>query len=543
MWDIVIKNVEVCDGTGTDSYIADIAIAGKQIVRIGVVTEEAVRTIDGTGLTATPGLIDPHSHADCLFMLPSERQAELMQGRLFQGVTTTIAGNCGLGIAPCSHTAVESLNAINAWMMPEGVELQASKFESYLNSIEHIRPPLNVGFLIPHGPVRISVMGLESRAPSARELDSMAALVREGLEAGGFGLSSGLIYPPGMYSAPSELEHLARLTARYGRVYTSHIRGSSETLIQALQELIQLGRATGSQIHHSHNEAVGRSYWPLIETTLRLHEEASQEGLQISYDVFPYPMAATMMVAIYPPWALEGGISALLKRLEDPVERALIRADIENTESKWESWEGRGWPHNLVAATGWSSIYIGYVRRQKQFEGLSLTELSEKVSKDPFNAVSDLMIEEQGAVSMLIYEISGDDECQIYFRKLLEHPLAAVCSDAEDYGRGLPHPAAYGAFARVLSRYTDTKLSFEQAIHKMTGYTASIFGIKDRGLLRAGMYADIAIFDRSEISDRSTATTPRRLATGLKYLILNGQLTIDEGRYYLQQGEVLRRCI
>lgn len=543
MWDLLITDVLICDGTGEDSYKADIAIDGSQIAKIGSDLGKAVRTISGAGLTATPGLIDPHSHADCLLLLPSEEQALLMRGRLFQGVTTIIAGNCGLGIAPCNHSAAETLTGINSWMMPEGKQVEASSFEDYLQRIERAAPPLNVGLLIPHGPVRISVMGLDSRVPSARELDRMAALVREGLEAGAFGLSSGLIYPPGSYSPPEELQHLARLTARCGCIYTSHIRGSSETLLQAVQELLTLGRTTGSQIHHSHNEAVGRRYWPLIETTLKLHEEAFQEGVQVSYDIFPYPMAATMMVAIYPPWALEGGIEALLKRLENRWERRRIRSDIESIESRWESWGGRGWPHNLIAATGWSSIYIGYVRTQKHFEGLSLTELAERVSKDPFDAISDLMIEEHGSVSMLIYEISGDEECHTYFQKLLEHPLAAVCSDAEDYGRGLPHPAAYGAFARVLSRYTGERLSFEQAIHKMTGYTASIFGIKKRGLLKPGMYADIAIFDRSEIADTATTSAPRTIATGLKYLIINGKITIDDGQYHLQRGEVLRRCI
>jgi N-acyl-D-amino-acid deacylase len=393
---------------------------------------------------------------------------------------------------------------------------------------------INIATLAPHGPIRISAMRLAKGSPSKSQMKKMRTMVAQAMKDGALGLSTGLIYPPGMYSDTDELKELALVVADYGGVYTSHIRGSSETLIPAVKELLEVGRATGVRVHHSHNEAVGRQHWPKIDRALALEEEAEREGVRISFDMFPYTAAATMMIAIYPPWALEGGVDQLIERLKDQKTRRRIERDIERKKPSWPPWREGGWPHNLVRATGWDAIRVGYVesRRNKRYEKLSLAQLARLTGKQPFDAISDLIIEERGQVSMLIFEISGERDERELLGKYARHRLSAFCTDAEDYGRGLPHPAAYGAFARILSKYVreDRALTIEEAVRKMTSYPARIFGLKDRGVIRPGAFADLVLFDPSRINDRASYENPKREATGIAIVIINGRVTFEHNQ-------------
>jgi N-acyl-D-amino-acid deacylase len=532
MYDITIQNAAIIDGTGLPAYRADIAIKGDRIAAIGAFKSKARQTIDARGLTVIPGIIDPHSHADLILPLDSKRQTELLRCKLAQGVTTTIIGNCGLGCAPVDNDSAEGiLRAINAWMTPEPVEWKWRTVGEYLDRIESNGLAMNIATLAPHGPVRISTMGLAKGSPSKAQMKKMRAMVEGAMKDGALGLSTGLIYPPGMYSDTSELKELARVVTEYGGVYTSHIRGSSETLIPAVKELLEVGRETGVRVHHSHNEAVGRKHWPKIDRALAMEEEAERDGLRVSFDMFPYTAAATMMIAIYPPWALEGGVDRLIERLKDQKTRRRIERNIEKKKPSWPPWREHGWPHNLVGATNWDAIFIGYVesRRNKRYEKRSLAELARLTGKQPFDAISDLIIEERGQVSMLIFEISGERDERGLLGKYARHRLSAFCTDAEDYGRGLPHPAAYGAFARILSKYVreDRALTLEEAVRKMTSYPARIFGLKDRGLIRAGAFADLTIFDPGRVNDRASFEKPRREATGINLVIINGRVAFE----------------
>lgn len=549
MFDLLIQNAQVIDGTGQPGYPADIAIIGKHVAAIGRFEGEAKRTINARQLTIIPGIIDPHSHADLILPLNPKRQTELMRCKLSQGITTTIVGNCGLGCAPIANSDAEAtLRAVNLWMTPEPVEWNWRTVGEYLNRLEDNGLALNIATLVPHGPVRISAMGLAKDVPSRSQSKQMRAMVELAMTDGALGLSTGLIYPPGMYSAPDELKELATVVAAHGGIYTSHIRGSSETLIPAVKELLEVGRSTGVRIHHSHNEAVGREHWAKIDRVLQMEEQAERDGVRISFDMFPYTAAATMMIALYPPWALEGGVSALIERLKDGKTRRRIERDIERKKPSWPPWTPHGWPHNLVRATGWDSIFIGYVesRKNKQYEKRSLIELARFTGKTPFDAISDLIVEERGQVSMLIFEVTGEREERELLEKYARHRLSAFCSDAEDYGRGLPHPAAYGAFARILSKFAGAgkSLSLEDAIRKMTSYPAQLFGLKDRGVLRPGAFADLVIFDPARVNDRATFEKPRREATGIKTVIINGCVVVADGELTDGlQGEVIRHSI
>jgi N-acyl-D-amino-acid deacylase len=532
MYDITIQNAEIIDGAGLPAYRADIAIKGDRIVAIGKFDFAAKRTVNARGLTLIPGIIDPHSHADLILPLDPKKQAELMRCKLAQGVTTTIIGNCGLGCAPVGTNEAENiLRAVNAWMTPESVAWKWRSVGEYLDQIESKGLALNIATLAPHGPVRISAMGLTKGAPTKSQMKKMRAMVAQAMKDGALGLSTGLIYPPGMYSDSDELKELARVVADYDGIYTSHIRGSSEMLIPAVKELLDVGRETGVRVHHSHNEAVGRAHWPKIDLALAMEEEAEREGVRVSFDMFPYTAAATMMIAIYPPWALEGGVDRLLERLKDPNDRRHIERDIQRIKPSWPPWRENGWPHNLVRATNWDSIFIGYIesRKNKRYENRSLTELSRLTGKSPFDAISDLILEERGQVSMLIFEISGERDERELLGKYARHRLGAFCTDAEDYGRGLPHPAAYGAFPRILSKYVreDRALPLEEAVRKMTYYPARIFGLRDRGLIRPGAFADLVLIDPKRINDHANFENPRRKATGIKLVIINGVVTVE----------------
>jgi N-acyl-D-aspartate/D-glutamate deacylase len=534
VFDLLIQNANIVDGTGQPAYHADLAINNDRISAIGELKAEAKRIINARGLTVMPGIIDPHSHADLILPLTPDTQLELMRCKLAQGVTTTIIGNCGLGCAPIDGSGVEPiLRAINAWMTPQHVEWNWRTTGQYLDQLSGNGLALNVATLAPHGPIRISAMGLAKGSPSRTQLKKMRAILEQAMKDGALGLSTGLIYPPGTYSDTSELKELARIVADHGGVYTSHIRGSSETLIPAVKELLEVGRETGVRVHHSHNEAVGREHWAKIDHVLKMEEEVERDGVRVSFDIFPYTAAATMMIAIYPPWALEGGVDRLIERLGDRKTRLKIRRDIDQKRPSWPPWRGDGWPHNLVKATGWDAIYIGYVesRKNKRFENRSLTECARFMGKTPFDAISDLIIEERGQVSMLIFEVTGERDDRQLLTKYATHRLSAFCTDAEDYGRGLPHPAAYGAFPRILSKFVreDKILTLEEAVRKMTLYPAQIFGLKDRGSIRPGAYADLVILDPKRVNDRSNYKNPRREATGIGVVIINGRNTYEGG--------------
>lgn len=542
-YDLLIRGATIIDGTGQPAYTGDIGVNGQRIVALGQIGTQAGRTIEASGLTVFPGLIDPHSHADLIFTLPAVEQSVLLRGKISQGITTTLVGNCGLGAAPFrSPTTGAILREINGWMCPAGVPdpWPWKGTGGYLEFIADQGPTLNVGTLAPHGPIRITAMGLAKGEPSAHQLRSMRQAVERALRDGAFGLSTGLIYPPGMFSSPDELTELARVAARYNRIYTSHIRGSSETLLEAVSELISIGRETGVRVHHSHNEALGRAHWSKIDRVLAMESKAIADGVSLSFDIFPYTAAATMMIAIYPPWALEGGLPALIGRLRDPDTRRRIASEIRRHRPSWPPWREGGWPHNLVRATGWEAIRVGYVggRRGKRFEGMSLSELGRRTGQSPFDAISDLIIATEGEVSMLIFDVSGAERSLEYLAKFVRHPHCAFCTDADDYGHGRPHPAAYGAFPRLLTRFRDQPI--EDLLHRMTLFPATTFGIVDRGVIRPGAYADLVLADLARLRDRATWRQPRRESAGIRMVIVNGAITLDGDQLSPGHGMVLR---
>ncbi len=537
--DYRIRNALVVDGTGAPAYRGDLGIRdGRFVGAVG----EALREVNADGLVAAPGFVDIHSHGDLVLASSRPDRETLVAGRLAQGITTEVIGNCGLGAAPLFGEARDLAPAVHAWMTPAGASWRWSSLSAYFSALETRGLPLNVAALVPHGLLRLGAMGLRPGAPDAGERTAMAAALARSLEEGAFGLSCGLIYPPGMFSATEELLGLAHLLRTSDGVFTAHVRGSSETLLPAVEELIEIGRDAEVRVHHSHAEAVGRAHWEKLGTFLRMEQEARRAGVRVSADMFPYPVAATMMYAIYPPWALEGGPGELLGRLRDPEHRARIGRDIEERVPEWPPWQPGGWPHNLVSAVGWDGIQVSSVGSQAGREALgrSLAELGQARGTRPYEAISDLMVREEGAVGQFVLDISGE----VGLRTLVSDPEVAFITDANDYGHGSPHPAAYGAFPRVLRRYVREEglISLEEAVRRMTSLPADIVGFPDRGRIANGFPADLVLFDQEEVTDHATLEEPRARATGVQATFVNGQPVIRDGRYTgALAGRVLRK--
>ena len=543
--DLLIVGGTVVDGTGGVPRRIDVAVDRGRIVALGPLSEmKARRTIDASGQVVAPGFIDMHGHADLIVLAEPRTQARLLEAKIRQGVTTIVVGNCGLGAAPTDAASAQIVGSINGWMTPDGVATTAMTVGDYLDRLEDGGVTLNVATLVPHGPVRISVMGLRPGAPTDAQLEAMTRTIDEGLRAGAYGLSSGLIYPPGMYSATDELASLAGVVARHGGLVTSHVRGSSETLLPATRELVEIARRSGARTHHSHMEAVGEPFWSQIPEMLAIEDAAREEGLAISHDVFPYTRAATMMTAIFPPWSLEGGVSGLLDRLDDPELRDRIRRDIEEQRPTWPPWVPGGWPHNLVGAVGWDGILVASVGPDGPTElvGRSLAEIAAEQGAAPFDVVVELLLSQSGRVGQQVAEISGREGQIERLLQIFDHPAAAVISDAEDYGRGAPHPAHAGAFARALRLNRErASMALQEIVRKMTGYPASLLGLEDRGVVREGAAADLVVFDPLRVTDRATWAAPRERAEGISHVVINGTVVVEEGRYSAgSYGEVLR---
>ncbi|MFQ5876977.1 MAG: amidohydrolase family protein [Acidobacteriota bacterium] len=524
-------------------------IAADRIVAIApTLRVESASRFDAGGRIVAPGFVDLHSHSDLCVSLPPDRQAALLEGRIRQGITTELMGNCGIGCAPVSARTLFEVGRVCGFITPEGVPWDWDSVGSYLDRLSSRGVLLNVATLVAHGPVRIAAMGARAGRPSPEEQAAMDRAVRSAVEEGAFGISFGLIYPPGQFADTAELISLARAAAGAGGFAAFHQRGSSrETLAPAVREILEVGRVAGAPVHHSHVETVGPRAWPGTEEVLRAHETARREGCELTADVIPYTAVCTTMLALYPPWSLHGGIAAFLERLRDPASRARMKEEVASAAPVWPPWEGRGrWTMNISRECGWDRIRLAHVEgsANKKYEHLTIAAIGRATGKDPFEALSDLMLEENGVATQLIFGISGDERGDADLLPLLRSRDLSLVTDAWEIGSGFPHPGAYGAFPRVLGHYVRERqlLPLPEAIRKMTSLPAGRLGLRDRGLLREGFKADLVVFDPARIADRSDFADPRRSAAGIDAVIINGVRVVEDGIFRpVAAGRVLRR--
>jgi N-acyl-D-aspartate/D-glutamate deacylase len=517
MFDILIKSATVVDGTGAKPWVGDVAIEkGRFVAQDHHIEADARRVIPADGYVLAPGFIDIHCHSDFALFDASHSQIKLKQG-----VTLDVLGNCGDSLAPLEGDARASIRAasgsdIASWDHP----LDWSSYEEYIRTVEESGLSMNVMGLVGHGTLRLAAIGHSDAPPTAGQMDQMKSLLARSLDAGAAGMSTGLIYAPGCFADTRELTELAKVAGRKGGFYASHIRNEAEGVITALEEVIRIGREGQVPVHVSHLKVAGYNNWHLWETVVKKLEKARADGIDITCDVYPYFHSCTTLLALLPPWSLEGGVPSLIQRLEDTQQRRRIIEDISEGIPGWE---------NMYHNSGWEKIVISSVQcaENKTVEGKSIAQNAAERQLDPFSLIFDLIEAENGIISII--SESMNEENMVRFLTL---PFAMVGSDGSP-SQGRPHPRLYGTFPRVFRRIVRElgALSLEAAVHKMSGQTARRLGLQESGIIGRGLKADAVIFDPLTFGDRATYDHPQRFPRGLLATIVNGEVVIDGEKY------------
>lgn len=570
--DLLIKNGKIIDGSGAPGYAADLAVADNRIVAIGKLNDlEAGKVIDAGGKTVAPGFIDIHTHND--FYMNRDGLSRLFEPFIRQGITTCITGNCGWGVAPISEDHRRlfiSTLASNSVSVDKPFEW--STIDEFLSYVDRKGPVMNMAHLVPHGPLRILAMGARNTFATPADVDRMKSLLREGLEAGCYGFSTGLMYYPGIYSNTDELIQLNSVCGTYGGRYATHLRAQCTTFPDAVREAVEIARRgqTGLQISHFHSKPflgkkaalfyhlVGliesiNSLIPLpslpnpaLQEGLAIVDRETAEGLDFGMDMVPYIMANTTIAALFPPWSHVGGTEELLKRLADEGTWAEIKRDMRTIIPQWPPWGERAWSDNYSKALGWHIIRILSVHTAggERLEGRSIMDIARERRTDPWEAARQITL---GAGGMVTIRAGFPSRPWIekFSSALFSHPQMSVMSDVIIPSQGKPPQAAYGTFPRFLGHYVrELKiLSLPEAVRKITSLPAARYGIKDRGQVKEGYHADLVVFDDRSIRDLSTPDRPDVLPEGIESVIINGKVVVEAGIYYADAsaGRVLRK--
>lgn len=486
MYDYLIRGGMVVDGTGAPAFRADVAVKGDRIVRVSrepIAAEAARVVLDARGLVVAPGFIDIHAHVESIHRRP------LVESALRQGITS-------VAYAPDGRMP---------WPLGE-----------YIAELREVGHAPNIAFFAGHNTIREEVMGTENRAPTDGELERMKAMVAQAMEEGAVGLSTGLRYVPGAYSETDEVIELAKVAARYGGIYISHIRDEGEGVFDAVREVIQIAREAGLPAQVSHHKLMGQPQWGRSGETLAMVDSARAEGLDITLDQYPYTATSTGTGVLFPSWALSGGREALKKRLADPETRAEIVEGIKRT-----ILEERG-------GGDLSRIQLASLSYNRSWEGKTFADIAEERGVEPtldFAAELAIEIQTNGGASGVWHVV---DEADV--RRIMQHPWTMISSDGGigALGAGHPHPRGYGSFPRVLARYVREQgvLTLEEAIRKMTSLPAWRLGQEERGRIAEGYFADITVFDPDQIEDKATFVDPHRFSVGVVHVLVNGEPVI-----------------
>jgi N-acyl-D-amino-acid deacylase len=482
-FDILITGGTIVDGTGSPGHPGDIAVKDGRIAAIGEIEASAGKMIDATGLVVAPGFIDVHAHDDAAVM------ATPMDFKLMQGVTTDIVGNCGAGIAPTpGGRRVPGIELVLGDVPDGGYD----SFGAYMDAVGNAGPAVNVACLVPHGAVRAAVMGMGAREPEGDELHQMQDYIDEGFASGAVGLSTGLIYPPGTFAQTGEIIDLAKVAARHGAPYVSHIRNEAEELMSAVEEAVTIGREAGTAVQVSHHKAAAPSVWGLTRDSLAYIDQQRDSGLDVTMDVYPYMAGSTVLAA-----------AARVGRAIDT-----------------------------------DMIMVASCTSKHEYEGKTLTEIA-KMMDVPADDVLDFVLSDEPAAVAIFFSMDEDD-----VRRVVSHPHCMIGSDGIPSATGKPHPRLYGTFPRVIQRYVreEPLMPLEEAIRKMTSLPARRFQLADRGELREDWAADIVIFDPETIADVATYQEPRQYPAGISHVIVNGEVAAENGSpLKARAGRLLRR--
>lgn len=526
IFDMIIRNGVIYDGTGCQGIRSDIGIKDGRIENIGdLKCAEAATVIEAEGLVVSPGFIDTHSHSGLEALVHPQTPHNIMQG-----ITTCVVGQDAMGLAPIVEEHVESWKKTMAGL--EGdykADWMWRSVSDYFDRLDAMDLGPNFAYLAPHSNVRLCVMGLDNREPTSEELAEMKDLLQRCIDEGCFGMSTGMIYPPCSFARTEEFIELCRTLEKNDAVFVTHQRSEADTILDSMDEIIRIGKESGCRIHFSHFKVAGKKNWKYFDSVLQKLDQCSQEGIKVSVDQYPYVAGSTTLSVILPPWAHDGGTEKLLERLKDPDTRKRMTHDILNGIHGWD---------NFVDFAGLDGIFVTFVKTEKNQNvvGKSLVEIGEMRGKEPLEATYDLLLEEDGAAGLV--DFYGLEEHVI---NILKRPEQNICTDGILGGK--PHPRVYGTYPRVLGKYVreEKVLDMATAIYKMTGKPASMLGIQDRGLLKEGYAADVVVFNPATVIDKADYSDPIQYPEGIEYVIVNGKVLVAEGNHTPgKAGKVIR---
>lgn len=529
MLDVVLRGGLVVDGTGRPGVNADVGIEAGRITQMAPSLQlEAREVVDVSGLTITPGFVDMHVHADLQLMVDPDWACEIDQG-----VTTVVIGQDGLGLAPITaETGAQLRRQLQAWNGDPDLDWDWRSIDDYLTRLAAVGPAPNVAMLVPHGTVRMLVIGLEDRPARPEEVAAMARIVAQGMEEGAVGLSAGLMYSPSITASDEELVALCRELAPYGGYYQPHHRNYGAGALKGYADSIAIGKAAGIPVQLTHAHLSFAPNKGRHAELLAMVDDSRAAGVDVTLDSYPYLAGSTSLHAFLPSWAQSGGVDALISRLQDPALRARMRQELEVTGSDGLS----------LLPVEWDTLVLSNASRaeHRRFIGLSMLQGAEQEGqgKSPFDFYADLVAAERGAAGCLLF--CGHEE---NVRAIMQHPSHMAGSDGLVMG-DRPHPRAWGTFTRYLAHYVGELglLSFEEMVRKMTALPAQRLGLHDRGVVKVGAAADLVILDRGSLADRSSYEEPRGGPSGVRHVLVNGAFTRRDGRPTgSRSGRVLRR--
>ena len=526
---IVLRGGTIVDGTGSPGYRGDVWIEHDRVRQVGrVEAGVAGEELDVAGLVVAPGFIDLHTHTDRkIFDNP------LGDSKIMQGVTTEVTSNCGIGPFPASESRfadLESYLGTLSGSLPAG-GVNWTDFDGFAAAVAKANPGINLAMLAAQGAVRIAAIGWDDRPATDAEMAQMKQQLDQSLAQGAWGMSTGLVYPPGSFAPAPELTELAKVVAKHETIYTSHIRGESATLMNSIDEAIELGRKSGARVQISHLKAIGKPFWGQGLAALRRIETARESGVDIWADQYPYEATATSLAALVPGWAQDGGIAALMRRLQDDELREKILTAIR------QEMTVRGGPDRV-------KLSVLKTAANQQWVGKTIEDVAAARAVAPEEAVRQLLIEEAAKANAVYFSLGEVD-----MEGIMQSPIVAVGSDGQvmnperDSAENV-HPRSYGTFPRVLGRFVREKglIPLELAVYKMSGLPAKILRLPERGRIAVGFKADITVFDPATVRDRADFTNPHQYPAGIPHVFVNGTAAVKDSRLTgTGRGEILRK--
>jgi len=532
MFDIIIKNGQIVDGSGESAFYGDVAIKDGKIAKIApVINEVAAEIIDATGLQVTPGLIDTHSHSDSSVYAGSD-----CYNYLEQGVTTQIAGQCGSSLAPF-YDGLKNKHGLT----PEEYDVWSVKGKSpttFMEAAEKASLGTNVAYFIGHSAIRGKVLGYSNQAPTAEQLETMKAYVKEAMEVGFLGLSTGLVYVPSVYATTEEIIELAKVMKPYGGTYVSHIRGEGNNVLSAVQEAIRIGEEAGTSVFISHLKVIGKQNEGTSKRLLQEIDNANERGVITHADQYPYTAGAAPLSSQIPPKFIVGGFPALLERLQDPAIRKQILYSIFNEAGEF----GSGILH-----AGFDGTIIGAAKKTPEYVGKTIGQIAKEEGKEPIDVLSDILIANNAVVGGYYF-----NQCVPDLMNIMAHPRVFCGSDTSDYpderydhehvGNG--HPRGYATMIRRLELVRDFRMrTMEQSIRNVTREPALVLGLGAHGLLKEGWDANVAVMDYDRLHASADYTHPHRKNVGIHYVLVNGKVAVRDGEAIpgVRAGKLLKR--